>query len=328
MRIMIVGDFYSEQDIRLSQPFTGLPGQELTRMLTEAGIMQSDCYLTTVVRGRPLHGDLEHWLPAKKKNIQASFQPIHNRLAHPLLIEGLAILEQEINLVDPQVIVTLGNLPLFALMGADSALRWRGSLLSYKGTTLIPTLHPSTILQQWELRNAAVNDLRRAARPPVPAPEWNFRIRPSFSLAQETLLLLQKKAEQNELWLDLDIETKANHIACIGLSWTLLDALIIPLMCREDRNGYWTAEEEGELVYHLYTLLTHPNTRVRWQNGLFDAQYIFRYWHFIPRHGQDTMIAWHTMFAGQKKSLDYQASLLCDHYVQWKPEKGVWKTGA
>lgn len=329
-RVMLVGEAYGEQEERARQPFVGVSGQELNRMLEEAGLMRNDCYVTNVVNSRPAGNDIEVWIPKKKKDVKANFVPLHDKMVHPIVAEGLAQLREEIKLVNPDLIIAFGNTPLWALTGADGIMKWRGSLLSYEGIRLVPTIHPAAILRQWEFRAAAVTDLRRAAREltnPVPQPEWNFRVRPSLDLVLATLATLYLQVERSELWIDLDIETRANHIACIGLSWSRLDALVIPLMTYSDRNGYWQQDEEALIVWHLYKLLSHKNCRVRWQNGLFDAQYIHRYWHFVPTHGQDTMISWHAMFAGQKKSLDYQASLLCEWYVNWKPDKGVWKNG-
>ncbi|NEU94224.1 hypothetical protein G3N01_24010, partial len=81
---------------------------------------------------------------------------------------------------------------------------------------------------------------------------------------------------------------------------------------------------EAELVYRLYKVLTHPRVKVRWQNGLYDAQYTYRHWHFVPRGAQDTMIAHHSAFCGLPKSLAFQASMYCDHYVYWKDDGKTW----
>ena len=62
----------------------------------------------------------------------------------------------------------------------------------------------------------------------------------------------------------------------------------------------------------------HPNCWVRAQNGLYDCQHTYRWWHFVPNIKQDTMISHHTCFSGMKKSLDFQASMYCDYYFYWK----------
>ena len=98
-------------------------------------------------------------------------------------------------------------------------------------------------------------------------------------------------------------------------------------MSKTNFSGYWNLEEEAQIVFLLYKLLTHPNCFVRGQNLLYDAQYTYRHWHFIPNVKQDTMIAHHSAFCGMRKSLDFQASLYCKWYVQWKPDKSAWKVG-
>ena len=57
-KIMLVGDFYSDSDVRSCEPLSGTAGQELNRMLHEAGIMRSECYCTNVVNARPPEGDI------------------------------------------------------------------------------------------------------------------------------------------------------------------------------------------------------------------------------------------------------------------------------
>ena len=98
-------------------------------------------------------------------------------------------------------------------------------------------------------------------------------------------------------------------------------------MRRGDTHGYWLEDMEIELVWRLYKILRHRNAKIRGQNLLYDCQYTDRHWCFVPNVKQDTMIAHHSVFCGLKKSLDFQASLYCGYYKQWKPEKTVWKAG-
>ena len=174
-----------------------------------------------------------------------------------------------------------------------------------------------------------MNDLRRAAREATTKtytnlPNWNFLIRPSYQLADVTLRSLLAQLNLGPLWITFDLETRAGHIACAGFSWTPTDAICIPFMCVENQVGYWEPEEEAALVYLIYKVLTHPNVLVRGQNLLYDAQYTYRHWHFVPRVAQDTMISHHTMWAGLPKRLDFQASMYCDHYVYWKDDGKTW----
>lgn len=342
-RIMIVGEAYGEAEERACAPFVGASGQELNRMLQEAGIMRSECYVTNVVNARPPRSDLSAWIADKKKDILPTHVPIRGRWVMPIVRDGIYRLYQELALVRPNIVIALGNVALWSLTGAWGVLKWRGSQLrvqalegvSWEGEfpKLIPTIHPALILRQWEHRVSAVNDLKRVAKERAGltytnAPKWDFTLRPSYPTVIGILdaLLLRMDAGES-LWLDWDYETRAGHIACCGISWSRLEALCIPFMCVENKEGYWNIDEEAAIIHKIYKTLTHPNVSVRGQNLLYDCQYSYRHWHFVPRVIQDTMISHHTLFAGLPKRLDYQASLYCDHYLYWKDDGKTWNEG-
>lgn len=327
-RIMLVGEYPGIDDERTGQPFQGASGQELNRMLHEAGIMRSECYTTTVLKNRPPQGQLGAWVPQKKKYVTAAHSLLNGLYVSSEVHDGYRELLAEIEMVNPNLIVAFGNLALWALTGHWSVAKWRGSLLSVKdGPKVIPTYTPSNILRQWDLRAVVLNDLRRAKRHMLSRtydnrPTWNFQVRPSYEQTQGVIasLLDQANVVAEPLWLDFDIETRGGHIDCIGFSWSRSEAICIPLMARGKPEGYWSEDEESQIVFALFKLLTHPSVQVRWQNGLYDVQYVYRHWHFIPRGGQDTMISQHSLFAALPKGLAFIASMYCDHYVYWKDE--------
>ena len=328
-RIMLVGDFPGIEDARLGVPFSGSVGQELNRMLHDAGIMRSECYVTTVLKERPYDGQLSSVIAKAKKDITSAHQLLRDQYCTKEVFDGVAELTAEIDMVQPNIVVAFGNLAMWALTGQWSVLKWRGSQMvadiSSHRPNVIPTIHPSNILRQWELRAVALNDLRRVkrhmgSREYSNRPTWNFCIRPTFPQVMDILADLLKRAAAETLWLDFDIETRVGYIDCIGFSWSRSDALCIPFMAAGKPHGYWSAEEEAQIVYQLYRLLTHPAVRVRWQNGLYDAQYVYRHWHFIPNGAQDTMISQHSVFAALPKGLSFLASMYCDWYYYWKDE--------
>lgn len=334
-RIMIVGDCWNDEDERTGKPFSGRAGDELSRMLHEAGVMVSECYLTNLVNKRPPNGDFEQWASLKKRQPSPAHVVFRGIWVLPVVAEGFQKLLAEIELVKPNVIVACGNWPLWALTGNRGIRDWRGSVLkSATGAKVIATLAPNAVLIDWSQRAAVLSDLRRVKRHAesreLQKPNWNFRIRPSFSAVMETLLRLEEMAETtSNLWFDVDIETTSGHTACIGLSWSLTDAICIPLITKANSTGYFTEDEEAYVVHRLYKLLTHKGVFVRWQNGLYDAQYIFKHWHFVPRGAQDTMISQHAMFSDLPKSLAFQASMYAFWYVYWKDEgKNIAKGGS
>ena len=333
-RVMLVGEAPGADEERLGEPFVGYSGQELTRMLHEAGINRSECFVTNVVRERPLGNDISQFIAFKKKDITKDHKLFRDKYVRSQVVYGYDLLYKEINMCKPNLIIALGNVPMWALTGEWGIGKWRGSMLyakDFPDVKVIPTYHPALVLRDWSSRAITVQDLRRAARyrngEPYPTPKWNFIVRPSFERACFTLDALRQILDAGELEISFDIETRGGHIACAGISWSPVDAICIPLMCIENIEGYWGVDQEGALVHRLYKILTHPNAKVVGQNLLYDSQYTYRHWHFIPNVTQDTMISFHTAFAGLPKRLDYQASMFCEYYVQWKPDKGHWKAG-
>lgn len=343
-KIMIVGEAPSDHDMQHLKPFVGPAGQELNKMLQEAGIMRSECFTTNVVGVQPPYNDMSRFIAMKQKDRTHQHLMLRDKYVLPVVLEGFNRLCKEISLVQPNVIIALGNTALWALTGIWGITKWRGSQLTTEPDAfgprqikVIPSIHPSMVLREWSWRPVIINDLRRAAKEKHTQtysniPDWHFHIRPSFQTVIDyltRLLSLLDNPDQTEwdCWLDFDLETKAGHIDCAGISWSKAEGLCIPFMSWGSREGYWSPDEEAFIVFTLYKLLTHPQVKVRGQNLLYDAQYTYRHWHFIPRVCQDTMISQHSAFTSMRKSLDFQASLYCDYYKQWKPDKEAWKEG-
>ena len=325
-KIFIVGEAPGYDEERLGRPFVGVSGNELDRMLGEAGIARSECYVSNVCRLRPPQNDISLFFAKSKKDRTSEHTEYKGRWVLPCIREGISALEAEIQAVNPSVIIGVGNTPLWAFTGNAGINKWRGSMLhTDTGRKFIPTIHPAAVLREWSWRATVVADFRRAARfrngEAFPNPKWNFTVRPTFESARGLLQgLLRRLTEGEVIRLSFDLETRAGHIACAGLSWTLVDALCLPFMCVRDRRGYWSELEEGEIVWLLTQILTHPNASVVGQNILYDSQYTYRHWHFVPRVTQDCMISQHSIFSDLPKSLAFQASMYCNYYVFWKDE--------
>lgn len=339
-RIMIVGEAPGEAEIARGEPFVGSSGKELSDMLKEAGIMRAECFLTNVVRVRPPGNDIGAFVAMRKSDISDKHVIVRDKNVLPPVYEGIAQLQREIELVQPHVIIALGNLSLWALTGEWGITSWRGSMmqtdlplaLDYKPKVL-PTYHPAAILRQWTWRPIAVHDLRRAkgmslTRELKPL-DYTIIIRPDFGTAMAALDKLYAAVMRGKMDLAVDIETRAGHIACIGIAWSEKEALVIPLMCVERPEGYWTEDEELMLMWRMKQILQHPNACVIGQNFLYDAQYFYRWLHYIPNVKRDTMLAQHTLFSNMPKGLDFLSSMYCDDHVYWKDDGKTWdvKTG-
>lgn len=338
-RIMLVGEAWGAEEERANEPFVGVSGQELNRMLHEAGILRSECFVTNLINQRPPNNDLGQWIALKKKDITSQHVQLRDKWVLPLVKEGFRSLQAEILACQPNIIVAFGNAAMWALTGNWAITKWRGSQLELDLHALpsgwadvqsrpkvVPVIHPAAILREWSWRAATVNDLRRVKRHMTSRayskPEWNFRVQPSFAQVETVLNQLYWSIESHDeqVWIDFDLETRKGHISCVGVSWTKLDAICIPFMSSINKEGYWNAEQEAWIVWMLSRITTHPHVSVRWQNGLYDAQYTHRHWHFVPRGRQDTMISQHSLFSDLPKSLGFIASMYCDWFTYWKDE--------
>lgn len=316
-KILIVGDFPGIDDLAKGEPFQGTAGWELGKMLHEAGIMRSECRFTNLIPYRPHAGSVDHIFDFKNK------RPIGTTIPE-LILE----LEKEVRSCDPNIIILLGGLPLYSAISDSAISTWRGSLISFCGKKAIPTYHPTQIQRNWEWRAIAVRDLTRAASQAgsadFPVVNHNFIVRPSVDTVLTTLAELQQKVENESTTLSVDLETRAGHIACIGIAWSENDAICIPLMCVENNAGFYSAEGEAAIVLKLRELLTHPNAQVVGQNFLYDAQYTAKHWGFIPNLSNDTMFQQNMLFPGLPKGLDFLASMYCKNYTYWKGEGKHW----
>ena len=336
-RIMFVVDSPSVEEENRGTLFVGGTGQEFDRMLAEAGIHRTDCFVTSVCRDRPPGSDLAKWLGFKqyrnkliaKKGIDDDWETeIHGWYVHPAVKTGFEALRQEIVQVKPTIIVPLGDVSLWAITGGLWGIHnWRGSELFYASCKIIPTLSPHVVLTDWTQRGKVVTDLRRVSReqhsPHYPVSPWKFHINPTFREVIETLTWLKEANNGTLVW---DIETARGHIACIGVAWSINEALCIPFT--RSRKETWSLEEEATIVLALWDLMRDGSITHIFQNGLYDEQYFYAQWHFAPTllHGnvRDTMVQSHVNFLRQDKDLATQASLFNEHYRFWKLDGKDW----
>lgn len=337
-RIMIVGEHPSVNDEQAGMPFQGQTGEELTKMLHEAGIARTECYITHVSKHRPQNTDSRFlFKDGFTKTMKGTGKMC---LPTDQLAADLLTLEQEIREVKPNVIVAAGNMAHWALMRTASAKSgiadWRGSELKLPeyfkhDAVVIPIYAPSTIMKQWAWRNITVHDLRvRAKRymdtTVLQVPDYRFIVRPTFDQAMTTLLGLYKRldASPSPMRIAVDIETRMHLTACIGLAWSTTEAMCIPLLCVENVDGYWHSEAEAAIYLALSDVLTHPKCAVVGQNFAYDSQYFGRYHGFLPRVTDDTMMMQHVCFPGIQKGLDFLSSMYCNFHQFWKNEGKEW----
>ena len=126
--ILFVGEGPGAQEDLEGEPFVGRSGRFLDRLVAEEmGLTRDRCYIANVVKCRP---------PG-------------NRDPHPDEIASCRpYLEAQIDLIDPAVVVTLGNFATRLLLGTTEGItRLRGRSYPYRRGVVIPTFHPAAVLR-------------------------------------------------------------------------------------------------------------------------------------------------------------------------------------
>jgi DNA polymerase len=328
--VLILGEAPGVDEMRSGLPFVGSSGRELSKMLREAQIDEEQCFIANVCNERPPDNNFSAWMPETKKEAAAVGATWYKKKwVLPPVLEGLRQLEETLaELPNLQLVIPLGNVPLWAMTDHWGITKWRGSQLKLNSTrqlSLVPTYHPAAVLRTWEWRWIAVQDLKRAKEwlnTGLKVPEYEFLLRPSYSSVLSFLNGLIHELDNRRLPLAVDLETRGRHIACIGLADSSSRALCIPFMTMT--GPYWSVEEECRIVWFLYKILTHRNCEVIGQNYLYDRQYIARRWGFRSNLSHDTMVKHHLAFPGVSKGLDFICSIYNHFYSYWKDESKDW----
>ena len=327
-RIAIIGDWPSTEDIAKNSPFSGFPGKILDSLLLKTGILRTACFITNILP-TPFSGEYSDLVSDRKTPPSPEWKWFQGKWTHSSVVEGVSRVQAQLEEVSPTVIIVLGELPLWALTGNSGIRKWRGSRL---GThpIIVPSLHPSTIVREPELRPVALLDFKRALallegtqRPR----DYAFTIAPTAAQCRTYLydLLNRADAAPAPILLSGDLETRLGHIACFGIADSPTTAFCIPFLDLNAVNPfYFPLEEEACIVSLLTHLLTHKNIIWVGQNFLYDCQYFHRFWGVYPDPSFDTMIGHHSIFSNMRKGLDFLSAMYAHDHVYWKDEIKDW----
>jgi len=127
-KVMFVGEGPGEAEDESGRPFVGAAGKKLDEVFASVGIARSDVFVTNVVKCRPPNNRV----PAKAE-----------------MEKCFPFLEAQIALINPSLIVTLGNVPTqWLLEGAPGITKARGRFYNWRGgIQIFPMFHPSYLLR-------------------------------------------------------------------------------------------------------------------------------------------------------------------------------------
>src|SRR5882724_10882493 len=147
-RIMFVGEAPGREEDIEGLPFVGRSGQLLNRMIAAIGLDRTTAYIANVIPWRP---------PGNRTPT-----PQETQICLPFI-------QRQIELVDPDVLVTLGNPSTQTLLSTrEGIMKTRGRWFDYDtGTRVIraiATFHPAYLLRSPSYKRMAWQDLRAIAK--------------------------------------------------------------------------------------------------------------------------------------------------------------------
>jgi DNA polymerase len=147
-RIMFVGEAPGREEDIEGLPFVGRSGQLLNRMIAAIGLNRGNAYIANVIPWRP---------PGNRTPT-----PQETQICLPFI-------QRQIELVNPDVLVTLGNPSTQTLLSTrEGIMKTRGRWFDYDtGTRTIKamaTFHPAYLLRSPSYKRLAWQDLRAIAK--------------------------------------------------------------------------------------------------------------------------------------------------------------------
>lgn len=140
--VMMIGEAPGANEVEEGEPFVGRAGEKMNDVLHDIGVERSEIYITNLVKIRPPDNrdpksdEIEAWAP---------------------------LLEKEIENVDPDIILTLGNFASKYMLDTSKGIsKIHGRIFTRKGQKIMPIYHPAATLYDQSKTPDLEKDLRKA----------------------------------------------------------------------------------------------------------------------------------------------------------------------
>lgn len=141
--VMFIGEAPGQNEDRQGRPFVGAAGQFLEELIGLAGLERKDVYICNVIKCRP---------PGNRDPLPTEIQACSHWL------------DDQIRLVQPKTIVTLGRFSMSRWFPGQSISRIHGQPAQHGDVMVYPMYHPAAALHQAALKETIQNDMRALGR--------------------------------------------------------------------------------------------------------------------------------------------------------------------
>lgn len=272
--LLILGEAPGNTEVQRKQAFVGQAGRLLRVVLRQAGVDDQEIFYTNTVLCHP---------PGNKTPGIAQIRGCRPRL------------EEELALVAPTKILTVGGVALTAVLRADKAMpitRWhgRGVWTEWGGRLVytLPTFHPAAVLRDAEYFRDFAADIVKWTEysSPLPDLEVDYVVPGSLATAERYLFEMMDRRD-----LTIDVETTGDNpmvhrIVSCGIGNDDAGVIISPLLLK--------VPAVKALLKQFFTE-TYGGEFGLW-NAKFDIQFLDAYFgERIRPHAVDCMVMHYTL---------------------------------
>lgn len=138
--ILFIGEAPGWNEDQQGRPFVGPAGQFLEELLVSVGLKREDVFITNVVKCRP---------PNNRDPLTWEIEACRKYL------------EQQITLIQPRMIVTLGRYSMARYFPGQSISKVHGTHTIHNGIICFAMYHPAAALHQQSLRKTIESDMQK-----------------------------------------------------------------------------------------------------------------------------------------------------------------------
>lgn len=138
--VMVIGEGPGFHENQQGRPFVGQAGKFLDELLSAAGLRRETVFITNVVKCRP---------PG-------------NRDPQPEELEACSkFLDRQIEIINPEMIVTLGRFSMAKFFGQVKISQIHGNMRKIGQRYIVAMYHPAAALHQPALKNTLLSDFAK-----------------------------------------------------------------------------------------------------------------------------------------------------------------------
>ena len=139
-RIMFIGEGPGFHEDKQGRPFVGPAGKFLEELLATIDLTREEVYITNIIKCRP---------PGNRDPLPDEVNACNSWL------------EQQIDLLAPELIVTLGRHSMARFFPGQTIGKMHGKLGTVDGQKVFAMYHPAAALHQQRLRETLIEDMKK-----------------------------------------------------------------------------------------------------------------------------------------------------------------------